>query len=88
MNSNTQRCKYCKSAAVHYELHDSFFCVLCNIWTEGKCTYEQCTYCNNRPDKPFTDVIYLTLMKAYENIGMSGLLVLVDEYLEEEYSGM
>jgi predicted RNA-binding Zn-ribbon protein involved in translation (DUF1610 family) len=34
------------------EKYDSYFCPVCNIWTEKKCSDENCVFCKDKPDKP------------------------------------
>jgi rubredoxin len=34
------------------EIYDSYFCPVCNIWTENKCHDENCVFCKKRPEKP------------------------------------
>lgn len=45
-------CKNCKSHLNYDERWDSYFCVVCEIWTEKKCDDLSCYFCSNRPEKP------------------------------------
>ncbi len=48
-------CEECNSFLVHHENYDSFFCPLCNIWTDYHpvCNDPGCHYCSlKRPQRP------------------------------------
>lgn len=45
-------CLNCGEALSYNEKYDSYFCKLCNQWTEKTCKEPRCCYCPNRPEKP------------------------------------
>ncbi|MCK5017725.1 MAG: hypothetical protein KAS32_11740 [Candidatus Peribacteraceae bacterium] len=32
--------------------YDAYYCELCNVWVEGKCSEYECWACSKRPEKP------------------------------------
>lgn len=46
---------YCEECNTELKLngkHDAHYCTKCDIWAEKNCGDKNCTFCNNRPDKP------------------------------------
>ena len=50
-------CPTCSSERQYDEKHDAYYCELCNVWLEEKCTDATCKFCTTRPEKP-SQVIY------------------------------
>jgi hypothetical protein len=50
--AHDKTCIQCKRIAIFLEDFDALCCLVCNVWLEGKCSDETCTYCCIRPDLP------------------------------------
>ena len=46
------KCKKCDSKLEYDNKYDSYYCPVCNEWTESKCNSEGCWYCSARPGTP------------------------------------
>ena len=44
MNCDHEK-KYCPK-------HDAYYCVVCDVWLEKKCSDKTCQFCHERPDRP------------------------------------
>lgn len=42
----------CLHEKKHCKKYDSYYCAVCNVWTEGKCEDKNCEFCKERPEKP------------------------------------
>jgi hypothetical protein len=45
-------CPNCGSERQYNYEHDAYYCELCNIWAEPKCSNSECEFCATRPEKP------------------------------------
>lgn len=45
-------CPKCGSIGIYAEYYDSFYCKVCNIWLESKCSDPLCSFCSKRPEFP------------------------------------
>jgi len=48
----TRLCPECGEATNYCEKYDVYFCLVCDLWLEGKCKDPDCEFCTARPDKP------------------------------------
>jgi hypothetical protein len=46
------KCKICNTTLKYSDEYDAEYCPECNIWTEEKCSDNECLYCTDRPDRP------------------------------------
>lgn len=42
----------CQVPKKYSKEYDCYYCDSCNIWSEDKCSDDDCDYCAARPDKP------------------------------------
>lgn len=49
----SQKCRRCNRDVFHNEQWDAMFCLICNTWNEDSCDSSECTYCVDRPERPF-----------------------------------
>ena len=48
----------CPNAGIegtYIEKYDAYACELCCEWLEPKCNSDICTFCKDRPERPFED---------------------------------
>ena len=45
-------CTLCNHITILSTNYDAFYCGVCNLWAENKCTDSDCSYCGKRPEKP------------------------------------
>lgn len=45
-------CPHCESEKQYNIKYDAYYCELCNIWLEEKCSDPGCNFCFIRPEKP------------------------------------
>lgn len=50
-----KHCKNCNEKLILDDEYDSYYCPVCNEWTEKKCDDKNCEYCKDRPDKHIED---------------------------------
>ena len=43
---------YCGQREWYSEVHDSYYCMKCDVWTEEQCGDKKCSYCVGRPPRP------------------------------------
>lgn len=77
------KCNDCNHQTFHYEKWDSYFCALCNSWSEDKCDWNECAYCINRPDEPFNKEAHDVLIRTYKELSFGGVIDLMDFYFNE-----
>lgn len=63
MASGHNFCPACNSERQYAYKYDAFYCELCNMWLEDKCTDPECEYCTTRPEKP-SQVIHETTTRT------------------------
>ena len=53
-------CPICNRYSDYNDEYDVYYCKVCDIWLEDKCSDPNCEFCVYRPEKPssFTQVIY------------------------------
>lgn len=49
---DAEKCPECDGELSYSTNHDAYYCDSCNIWMELKCDSPECTFCNDRPEKP------------------------------------
>ena len=52
MAKTDKKCSVCKSSNKYNSKYDSYYCEICNKWTEDRCGDPNCTFCEPRPEKP------------------------------------
>lgn len=52
VKNTTRFCSNCTSERQYSNKYDAYYCELCNIWLEEKCSDPECQYCPTRPEKP------------------------------------
>jgi transcription initiation factor TFIIIB Brf1 subunit/transcription initiation factor TFIIB len=52
MHLSKNTCPTCGSEKSYSNKYDAYFCELCNVWLEEKCTDSGCEFCAIRPNKP------------------------------------
>lgn len=45
-------CFGCGNKTEHNETYDVYFCAMCDVYTEDKCSDHLCQFCRNRPERP------------------------------------
>lgn len=51
-NPSSNFCSACGSEKTYSSKYDAYYCELCNIWLEQKCSDTTCHFCTTRPEKP------------------------------------
>jgi hypothetical protein len=47
-----EKCPGCGQYRIYYSRYDSFFCPVCNAWSEKACNDKECEFCSRRPETP------------------------------------
>ena len=53
------KCNNCKRDLSYSERWDAYFCDYCNMWCEKKCDDPECWFCDERPETPHNEIIWL-----------------------------
>lgn len=79
-----RKCVKCNSNLIHYEIHDAFFCPLCNTWVNEKCDDSNgCEYCDNRPKEPLDDDTHNEFLSRVIQNGYEQEYFLLEDALNE-----